>query len=235
MSNPSPAITFTSESECELIHVDGSDLRIIQSARVDPHDDLPREDLINTLMRSRHGTPFEHGYLQFHIKTPIFVSREIVRSRIGVSINEVSGRYKRLKPTFWLPAIDRPYIPSPGFNPMRPDFIQQTLESHEFAEKLMVDLYSFAWSTYTTLLESGVAKEVARTVLPVGIFTEMMISFNPRSLMHFLSLRTFDPDSKYPSYVQAETEAVARVMEGYFRMAFPVTYAAFVRCGRVAP
>jgi len=81
----------------------------------------------------------------------------------------------------------------------------------------------------------GIGKEVARAVLPVGIYSSCWVTMNPRALMHFLSLRTHDADAKYVSYPQAEIEEAARACERTFAVGWPLTYKAFNECGRVAP
>jgi thymidylate synthase (FAD) len=85
------------------------------------------------------------------------------------------------------------------------------------------------------MLTAGVAREVARNVLPVGTFTSFYATCNPRSLMHFLSLRTKNTYAKFPSFPQEEIEDVALDMEGAFAKAFPLTWEAWDRNGRVAP
>jgi thymidylate synthase (FAD) len=101
--------------------------------------------------------------------------------------------------------------------------------------KHLADAYSHAYGTYETLLETGVAKEVARACLPVGIYTAMFATCNPRSLMHFLGLRTKHDLAKFPSFPQYEIEQVAHGMEQHFASLFPLTYRAFCLNGRVAP
>ena len=95
--------------------------------------------------------------------------------------------------------------------------------------------YLTAWGQYTALLSSGVASEVARCVLPVAVYSHCYVTCNPRSLMHFLPLRVHSPDARFVSYPQAEIEEVALGMERHFTRLFPLTHAAFVGNGRVAP
>ena len=88
---------------------------------------------------------------------------------------------------------------------------------------------------YELLLEDGVANEVARAVLPVGIYSEMYATCNARSLMSFLSLRVDAEDATFQTKPQWEIETVARLMEFAFAGLFPSTYTAFVKNGRVSP
>ena len=85
------------------------------------------------------------------------------------------------------------------------------------------------------MLDAGVAREVARTVLPVGIYSSMYATCNARALMHFLSLRTKHEDATFPSFPQREIEMVAEKMEACFAELMPLTYAAWQANGRVAP
>jgi thymidylate synthase (FAD) len=92
-----------------------------------------------------------------------------------------------------------------------------------------------AYGTYKRLLDLEVAREVARMVLPVNIFTSFYATCNARSLMHFLSLRTKRENAAFPSFPQREIEMVAEQMEAAFASLMPQTYAAFEANGRVAP
>jgi thymidylate synthase (FAD) len=95
--------------------------------------------------------------------------------------------------------------------------------------------YEAAYADYEHLIHIGVAKEVARLVLPVGLNSSMWATCNARSLMSFLSLRTYEPESMFPSKPQYEIEQVARLMEHAFAEHMPITYEAWNNNGRVAP
>ena len=100
---------------------------------------------------------------------------------------------------------------------------------------MLVRGYKAAWREYDEMVGSAVAREVARAVLPVATYSSMYATCNPRSLMHFLSLRTHEPTATRVSYPQAEIEDAARQMEAAFAGLFPVTCAAFLEFGRQAP
>ena len=85
------------------------------------------------------------------------------------------------------------------------------------------------------MLDAGVAREVARVVLPVSTYSSMYVSMNARALMNFLSLRTAREGSHFPSYPQRKIEMVAELMEAEFAKLMPLTYAAFEKSGRIAP
>jgi thymidylate synthase (FAD) len=92
-----------------------------------------------------------------------------------------------------------------------------------------------SYAAYEAAMADGVAKEVARSVLPVGIYSSMWCTMNPRAMMNFLSLRTHDASAKFISYPQAEIEEAARVVEDIFRSAWPITWKAWDSNGRIAP
>lgn len=230
---------FSSEIVVEEVRIVGDDSDIVAAALVlKPNEPIPEgkvDTLIPYLMKHRHGTPFEQGYICVYVSAPIFVFREWHRHRIGFSYNESSARYRPMEPKFYIPKIDRPMKPVENWKPARPKFELIGGMVYNLSVDAMKSLYIEFWDTYTNLLESGVALEVARTVLPVGIYSSMRVTMNPRSLMHFLSLRTHDLNAGFVSYPQWEIERAARKLEGIFAAHWPVSYVAFLANGRVAP
>lgn len=231
-------ITFRSDMTVELIQSMGSDNMIVHSARISTgvasSEELTDRDkgLINFLMRDRHGTPFEHCVFTFRVQAPIFVFREFMRHRIA-SYNEESGRYKELAPIFYIPDSERKLIQvgKPG---------AYTFEDGTYDQKVMVPaemkrVTAEAYKSYQRMLDKGIAREVARAVLPVNIYSSMYVTMNARALMNFLSLRTTRDDSRFPSFPQREIEMVAEQMECFFAEKMPVTYETFNKNGRVAP
>jgi thymidylate synthase (FAD) len=241
-------IKYRSDFDVKFIHGVGSDLDIARAAWVstgqgDPTDDKKVAGLINYLMKHRHGTPFEHNSLTFYVSAPIFVFREWHRHRIGFSYNEVSGRYRKLDPVFYIPGENRP-LKTTGSS-ARPTFEEGFIQAPGFAEGISLNTaigvgvkmsYMNAWSTYVNMIDKyEVPNEVARIVLPVGIYSSMYVTCNLRSLMAFLSLRTHDENAQFVSYPQWEIEQCARQIESVFAEQYPVVYKAFVDNGRVAP
>src|SRR6478752_3999707 len=188
--------------------------------------------LINYLMRDRHGSPFEHNSMTFYIEAPILVFREFMRHRIA-SYNEESGRYRQLRPVFYVPGPQRLLVQQG--KPGAYTFVDGTPEQHELTERLTKESCTKAYEAYLEMLEAGVAREVARGVLPVAIFSSMYVTMNARSLMNFLSLRTKHEDSHFPSFPQREIEMVAEKMEAEWVRLMPLTHEAFQANGRVAP
>jgi thymidylate synthase (FAD) len=207
-----------------------SDLSVVNAARVSfarrkEEMDEADEGLIRFLMRDRHGTPFEHNSFRFHIRAPIFVAREWMRHRVG-SFNEFSMRYARATDEFYVPDADdvRTQIGKPGaysFEPVSPELAEQTRED-------LRAVYEQAFATYERLVEQGVARELARSVIPVGAYTEFFWTINARSLMNFVSLRAAET-------AQREIRRYADACERFFAEQMPVTHAAFVAAGRIAP
>ena len=207
-----------------------TDLSVVNAARVwfarrKEEMDEADEGLIRFLMRDRHGTPFEHNSFRFHIRAPLFVAREWLRHRVG-SFNEFSMRYARATDEFYIPEADdvRTQVGKPGAYSFEP-------VSDELAETAREELravYEPAYAAYERLVEQGVARELARSAIPVGAYTEFYWTMNARSLMNFVSLRAADT-------AQREIRRYADACELFLAEKMPVTHASFVASDRVAP
>ncbi len=229
-------VKFRSDMTVELIDSMGDDNSVVRAARVSSGSASDSSDrdagLINYLMRDRHGSPFEHNAFTFYIEAPIFVFREFMRHRIA-SYNEESGRYKQLEPVFYMPDENRLLVQEG--KPGAYSFLPGTEEQFESVDSRLKMSSELAYTHYEAMLNLGVAREVARMVLPVSIYSSMYVTMNARSLMNFLSLRTIHPESKVPSFPQREIEMVAERMERFFAEKMPITYGTFNKNGRVAP
>jgi thymidylate synthase (FAD) len=213
-----------------LDDVMASDLSVVNGARVSfarRKDELDDSDvgLIKFLMRERHASPFEHSVFRFHIRCPIFVAREWMRHRWS-SFNEFSLRYAKATEDFYVPAAEdvRSQVGKPGaytFETVEPELAEHTRDA-------LRDVYEHAYATYERLVEAGVAREVARSVLPVGAYTEFYWTVNARSLMNFVSLRASET-------AQREIRRYAEACELFLEQRMPITYAAFVANDRTAP
>lgn len=234
---------FRGDVGVELVKHSASDTDVLWAARVSTAgeqslDELRKDPqrskgLINYLMRDRHGSPFEHNSMTFLVSAPIFVFREFHRHRAGWSYNEESGRYRRLDPVFYVPAPDRKLVQQG--RPGKYEFAAGSEEQHALTADAMGSAYRKAYATYRELLDAGIAREVARAVLPVGLFSSMYATCNARSLMHFLGLRTQHEDAAVPSFPQREIAMVGERMEAEWARLMPLTHAAFNANGRVAP
>lgn len=207
--------------EISLVRLDefcGKDVSVVNAARVSHAKKVEEmserdEKLIGYLAEHEHGTPFEHNFLKFEIKAPIFVFREWHRHRVGWSYNEWSMRYleggKDIQLDFYIPSVMRGQSKSN----------RQASEGFIFDGSNKADMvvaYSAAVSAYYKLLKNGVAKEIARSVLPVGMYSSMIASCNLRSLLHFLKLRL-------SSDAQWEIRQYAKAMLKLAEQHFPVT------------
>lgn len=149
------------------------------------------------------------------------------------SYNEESGRYRELEPVFYIPDEQRKLVQRG--RPGKYEFVSGTPEQHAAVSKAMEESYRQSYAAYQDMLAAGVAREVARAALPVGLFSSMYATCNARSLMHFLGLRTQHEQARVPSFPQREIEMVAEGMEREWARLMPLTYAAFNANGRVAP
>ncbi len=235
-------VEFRSDMTVELVKHAASDADVIWAARVSTKGEQSLADigadpqrsagLINYLMRDRHGTPFEHSSMTFYVSAPIFVFREFMRHRT-FSYNEESGRYRKLEPVFYVPGPDRDLIQTG--KPGAYTFSSGTAGQHALVTETVQAACRHAYAAYLEILEAGVAREVARTVLPVGLYSSMYATCNARALMNFLSLRVKDDNARFPSFPQREIEMVAQQMEALWAGLMPLTHAAFERNGRVCP
>lgn len=239
-------IEFRSDVTVELVRASANDSDVLFAARVSTQgeqtlesaasgtaaDESKDRGLINFLMRDRHGSPFEHNSMTFYVQAPIFVFREFMRHRIA-SYNEESGRYREMRPVFYVPSADRNLIQvgKPGAY----DFEPGTAEQHKLLQEVIKRESESAYRGYQELLDAGIAREVARSVLPLNLYSSMYVTMNARSLMNFLSLRTKHPESHFPSFPQREIEMVAEKMEQFWVELMPLTAAAFEKNGRVSP
>jgi thymidylate synthase (FAD) len=236
-------LSFRSDVTVELVKHTAGDSDVLWAARVSTAGEQSLEELqkdperskglINYLMRDRHGSPFEHNSMTFFISAPIFVFREFMRHRVGWSYNEESGRYRELQPVFYVPGGDRKLVQEG--RPGKYVFADGTPEQQKLVTEAMEDSYRQAYEAYQEMLAAGVAREVARAVLPVGLYSSMYATCNARSLMHFLGLRTQHERAKVPSFPQREIEMVGEKMERHWARLMPLTYAAFNANGRIAP
>ncbi|MCX5000974.1 FAD-dependent thymidylate synthase [Streptomyces longwoodensis] len=237
------APVFRSDVTVELVKSSASDADVLFAARVstlgeqslDEIDKDPERSkgLINYLMRSRHGSPWEHTSMTFFISAPIFVFREFHRHRAGWSYNEASARYREMEPVFYVPGPDRKLVQVGKAGHYQ--FEEGTADQHNQVQADLRYAYRVAYQTYQSMLASGIAREVARSALPVGLYSSCYATCNARSLMHFLSLRTTHPDAATPSTPQREIEMVAEKMEAEWARLMPLTHAAYIANGRVAP
>ena len=208
-----------------------SDLDVVNAAKVSFSSYKKEIDescvgLINYLVKNKHATPLEHSVFKFRIKAPIFVTREWMRHRWS-SFNEMSMRYHQpANIDYYTPAYDkiRKQIGKPGaytFEEISDPEVKDAFYSIFQQSILQAD------EAYYKLIDLGVAKEIARCVLPVSQYTEFIWTVNARSLINFISLRN-DSNAQY------EINEYAKIIEKVFAQKMPITYEAFINSGRVS-
>jgi len=174
-----------------LVDYLGGDERVVQSARVSYGEGTKsyREDaaLIDYLLRNSHTSPFEQVVLTFHVKLPIFVARQWVRHRTA-RLNEISGRYSILKDDFYVPKAEDVALQSTDNKQGRS---AEALDS-ALAEKIraaLTDGQKSAYAAYSSLVDEGIARELARINLPLSLYTEWYWQIDLHNLFNFLKLR----------------------------------------------
>lgn len=235
-------VVFRSDVTVELVKSSASDSDVIWSARVSTQGDRSR-DLINSnpehaqgliryLMENRHSSPLEHSVFTFYVEAPIMVFRELERHRIA-SYNEESGRYKELRPVFYVPNRDRNLVQVGKTGQYV--FEHGSDEQYERYIKRVKEHSISAYARYQESLDDGIARELARVVLPFNTYSSLYMTINARSLMNVLSLRTQRADARYVSKPQREIEMVAEKMETIFAEKMPIVHSYFDKLGRVSP
>ena len=188
-----------------LVDYFGGDQRIVQSARVSYGEGTKSVSqdgaLIDYLLRHQHTSPFEQVVMTFHVKMPIFVARQWVRHRTG-RMNEVSGRYSIMKDEFYVPAEDKV---SPQSTDNKQGRATEAFDK-ETADKIIAQLeegQKAAYENYSELIDSGLAREIARINLPLSLYTEFYWEMDLHNLFHFLKLR-LDSHAQYEIRVYAQ-------------------------------
>lgn len=214
--NGTMLINVLDQGFVRLVDHMGGDEAVVQAARVSFGQESKGEEkdkrLIAYLLKHNHGTPFEMAVFKFHVKAPIFVARQWFRHRIG-SYNEISYRYTEVTEEFYVPqelrtqhTENKQASGPPLDNPTGLDLIRTANTN--------------AFHTYQQLLALGVARELARIVLPLSTYTQFYVSYNARALMHFIELRTGQG-------AQYEISQYAHALHTIFAHCMPVTTTAW--------
>jgi len=195
----------------ELIDKMGTDLTVVNSARVSFGKnkevmDAGDEKLISFLAKHNHWSPFAHCTLQFRIKAPVFVARQLVKHQVGLSWNEISRRYVDNEPEFYIPKSWR----------LRADDKKQG-SSDETIEYDISSTMEFLKQTYQNLLGQKVAPEMARMVLPQNMYTEWYWTGTLYAFARICDLRC-------AMDTQAETRVVADQIDELTQKEFPISW-----------
>lgn len=181
----------------------GNDSAIVQAARVSYGAGTKKvnedQGLINYLMRNSHTTPFEMCEIKFHIKAPYFVARQWVRHRTA-NINEYSARYSIVDQDYYIPNSEEIALQSSNNKQGRGELVNENLS--QLIQETIKNTSEEQYQKYSSMLENGVAREIARIVLPLNYYTEFYWKIDLHNLMHFLKLRT-DPHAQYEIRVYA--------------------------------
>lgn len=205
-----------------LVDYMGNDAAIVQAARVSyglgTKSVRSDEALLRYLMRHHHTTPFEMVEFKFLVRLPIYVARQWIRHRTA-SVNEASARYSIVPDEYEVP---RPEAVRRQDTQNRQGRSEEVLPPDEVAgfRKELQGVYDDAYGRYEAFLGLGVAREIARIVLPVGFYTEWYWKINLHNLFHFLKLR-MDP------HAQEEIREYSAVMAEMVKTVVPVAYKAF--------
>ena len=214
-------IKFRSDTRVTCIDSMGDDRRIAQAARVSTAGlDNDREKyvgLVRALIRDGHWSPLESCTMTIAFDVPAFTRDQIVRHR-SMSFSVFSLRYSEAKPVFWVPSDDRPLVQVGKALDYRRE--QGSKVQRILTEGKIVDAATRAWLDYERMIESGVANEVARTVLPNSVYSPFWATGNLRSWLHFVGIRN-DP------HAQHEVREAAEKVESIIGERWPVALAAY--------
>jgi len=205
-----------------LVDYLGSDKRIAQAARVSYGEGTKtiRQDrgLIDYLLRNEHTSPFEQVIYTFHLKMPLFVARQWLRHRTA-RLNEVSGRYSIMPDEFYVPGMEDIAEQSPEDRQGRKTEAMR-IERAESVREVIEGVQNHAYKGYQELLDSGTARELARVVLPLSLYTEMYWQIDLHNLFHLLRLRL-------DTHAQKEIRAYAKVMRDLATTVCPIAFESF--------
>lgn len=215
----SKKITVLNGGFVELLDTFGDDLTVVNAARVSFHKEAtemtPRDaKLVKYLADHNHITPFFHPQARMRIKMPIFVAREWFRHTIGFARNEVSRRYVDEKPEMYCPEVIRARDANLKQG-SKPDPVDQ----HDQAKDIVQSANEYALDAYERLLQMGTAPEVARTVLPQGMYTEFVETASLSAYARLCQLR-LDPSAQW------EIRQFADAVRQLLLPRFPVSWAA---------
>lgn len=211
-----------------LMSINGTDLTPAEAARtsyrtfVEDFTEKSNDNLIDYLVRKDHAGPLGFAGATFYMVLPIFVARQLIRHTVGVNINEESLRYIEPRKEFWIPSIEECNSPSSDNKQGSSDLL---IEDPETARQLIIEAGLSSHGAYGQLIELGLSRELARTVLPVGQYTAWYWQGNLRTIFHLLKLRMADPSGN--NYPQEQAQIYANAMLAQLESRFPNCFAAW--------
>lgn len=221
------AIKVLDHGLVRLVEHMGSDLSVVRNARVSydaewrTGEDAGKDTkLINYLVKNHHTSPFEAVKFTFEVKAPIFVLRQWHRHRTW-SFNEISARYAELPEEFYVPKAEHIGVQNASNKQMRDTTEGYVATMNDLVSRTQIESINAAsFRAYKGLLENGVPRELARSVLPVGTYSHMFATVDLHNLMRFLKLRLH-------SHSQYEIRVYAQAMLDLIEPIAPITVAAF--------
>lgn len=213
-------IEFREDIRVDLVQHYGSDEMVAMAARVSTGKDQIEgqkiEGLINYLVKARHNSPLEHSGATFRIEAPMFVRDQWVRHRTQ-QYNVKSLRFSEATPEFYVAPLDRP-LRNAGSG-AHPNLVHGSNEQYLEYERKVVCSYHNSWQTYTDLISEGIAEEIARSVLPAGLYTYFYATANLWNWIHFLGKRVPSENNK----PQHEIVVGANQVKNELTKHFPIT------------
>lgn len=202
----------------KLLDFMGSDSDICNAARISYNSEAKTEEddkrLIRYLFKNQHTSPFEMGKVKLHIKLPIFVMRQYVRHRMQ-NLNEESARYRELSDEFYIPEIWRKQD-----DKNKQGSVEDKKLRHAWLSKKLKDQCSYAYHCYQSMIADGVAREMARMILPINIYTETIVCWDMNNLIKYLFLR-------FDNHAQLEHFEYAKIIKQVVTTLFPWTLECF--------
>jgi len=218
---PKDAIKCLDKGFVRLVDSMGGDDAIVQSARVSYGKGTSKlsqdRGLIRYLMRHRHTTPFEMVEFKFHCKMPIFVARQWVRHRTA-NINEYSLRYSEARDEFYYPDPDHIEFQSSINKQGRMGEVDSDLKKK--VQNYFKEISERSFEIYSELNEAGVARELARAILPVNLYTEWYWKNDLHNLLHFIGLRS-------DGHAQYEIRIFSDAMASFVKEVAPFAWEAY--------
>ena len=209
--------------EVTLIDYMGSDLTVVNAARVSfgkrkgkAEFDNSDKKLINYLARHNHWSPFGHCSIQFYIKAPVFVARQLVKHQVGLTWNEISRRYVDTEPEFFEPDVWRS-----AADDKKQGSSDEAINISCHSKRVYQQVLLKAKWTYEDLLKQGVCPEQARMVLPQSMITEWYWSGTLYAFARVCNLRC-KPDA------QQETREIANMIDKECGKMFPISWGALI-------
>ena len=209
--------------EVTLIDYMGSDLTVVNAARVSfgkrkgkAEFDNSDKKLINYLARHNHWSPFGHCSIQFYIKAPVFVARQLVKHQVGLTWNEISRRYVDTEPEFFEPDVWRS-----AADDKKQGSSDEPINISSHSKRVYQQVLLKAKWTYEDLLKQGVCPEQARMVLPQSMITEWYWSGTLYAFARVCNLRC-KPDA------QQETREIANMIDKECGKMFPISWGALI-------